>query len=70
MDGSQKSLKLVCIGDGSIGKTCLLLRFLKDEFPQGDAVLPTVLDNDSKQVVFQKNEEDEVQITNLYVCRG
>ena len=47
--------KLVIIGDGCCGKTCLLVTFSKDEFPQ--VYIPTVFDTyvadievDGKQV--------------------
>eukprot|EP00045_Choanoeca_perplexa_P022749 m.10732 g.10732 ORF g.10732 m.10732 type:complete len:193 (+) comp9671_c0_seq1:242-820(+) len=35
--------KLVCIGDGSAGKTCLLIVFANGEFP--DKYVPTVFEN-------------------------
>ena len=34
--------KLVVVGDGACGKTCLLVTFSKDEFPQ--VYVPTVFD--------------------------
>jgi len=47
--------KLVIVGDGACGKTCLLIVFSKDEFPE--VYVPTVFENyvadievDSKQV--------------------
>ena len=47
--------KLVVVGDGSCGKTCLLVTFSKDQFPQ--VYVPTVFETyvadievDGKQV--------------------
>ena len=33
-------LKLIVIGDSSVGKTCILLRFSDDQFPTGH--MPTI----------------------------
>lgn len=48
--------KLVIVGDGACGKTCLLIVFSKDQFPE--VYVPTVFENyvadievDGKQVV-------------------
>lgn len=35
--------KLVVVGDGACGKTCLLMKFSKDKFP--DVYVPTVFEN-------------------------
>lgn len=50
--------KLVIVGDGACGKTCLLIVFSKDQFPE--VYVPTVFENyvadievDSKQVSVQ-----------------
>lgn len=51
--------KLVIVGDGACGKTCLLIVFSKDQFPE--VYVPTVFENyvadievDGKQVSFLK----------------
>jgi len=55
--GSMASIrkKLVIVGDGACGKTCLLIVFSKDQFPE--VYVPTVFENyvadieiDGKQV--------------------
>lgn len=35
-------LKILLLGDGAIGKTCLLIRYAKQEFPV--SYIPTVFD--------------------------
>lgn len=58
--------KLVIVGDGACGKTCLLIVFSKDQFPE--VYVPTVFENyvadievDNKQVNCARNgvERDE-----------
>lgn len=39
----SKTTKLVIIGDGAVGKTCFLMRFCRNEFP--DVHIPTVFEN-------------------------
>lgn len=50
--------KLVIVGDGACGKTCLLIVFSKDQFPE--VYVPTVFENyvadievDCKQVLYE-----------------
>ena len=54
--------KLVIVGDGTCGKTCLLIVFSKDEFPE--VYVPTVFENyvadievDQRQVSLHLNRQ-------------
>ena len=60
--------KLVIVGDGACGKTCLLIVFSKDQFPE--VYVPTVFENyvadievDGKQVKKKKNPNKRGQNT-------
>lgn len=46
------SIKLVVVGDGTVGKTCVLLRYTKDEFPKG--YVPTIFDNHNTRVIVNR----------------
>ena len=43
MASAASRKKLVIVGDGTCGKTCLLIVFSKDEFPE--VYVPTVFEN-------------------------
>ena len=46
----QKSRKLVTVGDGASGKTCLLFAFKDDEFHENH--VPTVFDTYVSEIEF------------------
>jgi len=51
--------KLVIVGDGACGKTCLLIVFSKDQFPE--VYVPTVFENYVADI-----EVDGKQVVNLF----
>ena len=64
--------KLVIVGDGACGKTCLLIVFSKDQFPE--VYVPTVFENyvadievDGKQVINFLNVTSTLHATVQYV---
>jgi len=53
--------KLVIVGDGACGKTCLLIVFSKDQFPE--VYVPTVFENYVADI-----EVDNKQVTTNHIC--
>ena len=47
-----ESIKIVIVGDEEVGKTCLLIRHVKNAFP--DVYVPTVFDNFTVNMMFDK----------------
>lgn len=56
----KKRKKLVIVGDGGCGKTCLLTVFSKGTFP--DVYVPTVFENDVKDIEIDNNEIVELAL--------
>jgi len=52
-----KSIKLVVVGDGAVGKTCLLISYANNKFPED--YVPTVFDN---YVVTLHINDDPVEL--------
>ena len=46
----QPSVKLVVMGDGAVGKTCMLIGFKDDKKPNPEQYVPTVFDNYSMTI--------------------
>ncbi|XP_076445476.1 ras-like GTP-binding protein RHO [Babylonia areolata] len=63
-DAGPKRLKMVIVGDGDCGKSCLLYRFAHDEF--FTSYVPTVFDVEAKTVHYK---EKEVQLV-MYDTAG
>lgn len=61
----QKSGKVVVVGDGACGKTCLLEVFRRNQFPE--TYIPTVVDNFVKEV---KIEDDKFVSLALWDTAG
>eukprot|EP01084_Bolivina_argentea_P074852 135750_1 len=64
----QNFIKLVVVGDGATGKTCLLIRYCQDEFPTD--YIPTLFENITICKVLNINNEDMVIDLDLWDTAG
>ena len=56
----EETFKLVIVGDGMVGKTCILMRYALNAFP--DQYVPTILETYAKPV-----KVDGVQVRNATI---
>lgn len=54
--------KLVIVGDGACGKTCLLIVFSKDQFPE--VYVPTVFENYVADIEVDSKQVSKKQLSN------
>ena len=56
---TSDAIKVVVVGDGAVGKTCLLIRYSSDVF--AEEYIPTVFDNYSVDVM-RNNSGGEIKL--------
>lgn len=63
-DGSKRSIKVVVVGDGAVGKTSLLYSYTRDSFPLDH--VPTVFDTYTADVTIDSGKGPQVIELNLW----
>lgn len=63
----MRQLKVVIVGDGAVGKTCLLWSFMDGRKPDPDEYEPTVFDNMSKMIEIDGEHVSWVLLFKLWI---
>ena len=50
----EYNIKLIAIGDGTVGKTCVLMRYKDNEFPE--KYVPTLVENYTKEIIIDNSK--------------
>jgi len=58
--GEPERMKLVIVGDGAVGKTCLIMSYAENSFPEG--YIPTVFDTYSMSVDLRPSVQKSIEI--------
>lgn len=57
---SPDRMKLVIVGDGAVGKTCLIMAYAENSFPEG--YVPTVFDTYSMSIDLKPDDKKIIEI--------
>lgn len=65
---TKKMLKCVVVGDGAVGKTCLLMSYANDAFPE--EYVPTVFDHYAGKLVSSSKHSTAIPVyeVNFTAC--
>ena len=61
-----RDVKVVVVGDGAVGKTCMLITYMSDEFPE--EYVPTVFENYAKELPPTSKCQVDDTTVNLQLC--